>query len=151
MRKKNVLVCIIILLCLVPFSFALAKSGTVTASSLNIRKKASAESSVVGVLRKGATVTIKDTSGSWYKITSGGKTGYVYKKYIKIGSSSSSSSSSASSSSSKTTKKETTTEFDPDDHDIDLYYEDYKDVEGFDDIDDAYDDFEDNPEYWDDY
>ena len=37
------------------------------------------------------------------------------------------------------------------DHDIDLYYEDYKDVEGFEDIDDAYDDFEDNPEYWDDY
>ena len=52
---------------------------------------------------------------------------------------------------STSTKKETTTEFDPDDHDIDLYYEDYKDVEGFDDIDDAYDDFEDNPEYWDDY
>ena len=32
----------------------------------------------------GATVTIKDTSGSWYKVTAGGKTGYVYKKYIKV-------------------------------------------------------------------
>ncbi len=65
--------------------------------------------------------------------------------------SSKSSNSSTTKKKSTTTKKETTTEFDPDDHDIDLYYEDYKDVEGFEDIDDAYDDFEDNPEYWDDY
>ncbi len=41
--------------------------------------------------------------------------------------------------------------FDPDDHDIDTYYEDYKDTDDFTDIDDAMDDFEDNPEYWDDY
>lgn len=47
------------------------------------------------------------------------------------------------------TKKENTTEFDPDDHDIDMYYEDYKDE--FEDEDDAWDDFEDNDEYWDDY
>ena len=46
-------------------------------------------------------------------------------------------------------KEQKTTEFDPDDHDIEQYYEDYKDE--FEDIDDAYDDFEDNPEYWDDY
>ena len=49
----------------------------------------------------------------------------------------------------KKKKQESTTEFDPDDHDIEQYYEDYK--EEFEDIDDAYDDFEDNPEYWDDY
>ena len=46
-------------------------------------------------------------------------------------------------------KKEATTEYDPEEHDIDQYYEDYKDE--FEDIDDAYDDFEDNDEYWDDY
>lgn len=38
---------------------------------------------------------------------------------------------------------------DPLDHDIDVYYEDYKDE--FEDEDDAWDDFEDNEEYWDDY
>ena len=38
---------------------------------------------------------------------------------------------------------------DPSDHDIDTYYEDYKDE--FEDEDDAWDDFEDNEEYWDDY
>lgn len=42
-----------------------------------------------------------------------------------------------------------TTEFDPDDHDIDSYYEDNKDE--FDDIDDAYDAFEDDEDAWDDY
>ena len=42
-----------------------------------------------------------------------------------------------------------TTEFDPDDHDIEGYYEDNKDE--YDDIDDAYDGFEDDEEAWDDY
>lgn len=51
----------------------------------------------------------------------------------------------------KSKKKESTTEFDIDDHDIEAYYEDYKDIEGFESIEDAEDDFEDNPEYWDEY
>ena len=38
---------------------------------------------------------------------------------------------------------------DPSDHDVEAYYEDYKDE--FYDEDDAWDDFEDNEEYWDDY
>ncbi len=48
-------------------------------------------------------------------------------------------------------KKYTDSTVDPDDHDIEAYYEDYKDIEGFEDIDDAEDDFLDNPEYWDEY
>ena len=75
---------LVILLCLIPCCAALAKTGRVTASSLNMRKKADSGSTVVGVLREGEKVTIKDSSGSWYKVSSGGKTGYVYKKYIKI-------------------------------------------------------------------
>ena len=42
-----------------------------------------------------------------------------------------------------------TTQFDPDDHDIEGYYEDNKDE--FDDIDDAYDAFEDDEDDRDDY
>ncbi|MBR1674622.1 MAG: hypothetical protein IJ703_06665 [Eubacterium sp.] len=57
--------------------------------------------------------------------------------------------SSGGSSSGSGKDKETTTEFDPDDHDIEMYYLDYQDE--FEDYDDAYDDFLDNPEYWDDY
>ena len=55
----------------------------------------------------------------------------------------------SSSSTKKKKKQESTTEFNPEDHDIEQYYEDYKDE--FEDEDDAWDDFEDNEEYWDDY
>ena len=98
---------LLLLLCLIPIVTALASTGVVTASSLNMRKKASSDSDVVTVLREGAKVTIKDTSGSWYKVTANGKTGYVAKKYIKVGSSSSSKSSSSSSKSSSSSSNGT--------------------------------------------
>ena len=89
MKKWKSAVILALLLCLIPCCAALAKSGKVTASALNIRKSANSDSDVVGTLREGDSVTIKDTSGSWYKISAGSKTGYVYKKYIKITDSSS--------------------------------------------------------------
>lgn len=49
---------------------------------------------------------------------------------------------------SKTTEK-TTTEFDPDDHDIEGYYEDNKG--DYRSIEDAYDGFEDDEDSWEDY
>ena len=96
MKKWRVLFVLTLILCLIPL-IALAQTGKVTASSLNMRASANTESKVVCVLRKGDKVTIKSTSGSWYKVTSGSKTGFVYKKYIQITSSSSSSSNSSSS------------------------------------------------------
>ena len=83
-RKWSIFLILALLLCLIPCCAAMAQTGKVTASSLNIRKSANSDSKVVGTLREGATVTIQGSSGSWYKISSGGKTGYVYKKYIKI-------------------------------------------------------------------
>lgn len=100
MKKTRLFLMLTLILCLVPLAAALAQTGTVTASSLNIRASASTESDVVGVLREGDKVTIKDTSGSWYRITSNGKSGYVYKKYINVSSGSSSGSSSSGKSSS---------------------------------------------------
>ncbi len=106
MKKIRVLLLLTIFLCIIPFCIAFAaKTGTVTANYLNIRKTASSSGKVVGVLRKGATVTIKDTCGSWYKITSGNKSGYVYKSYIKVGGSSSGSGKTSSSSSSSSSSK----------------------------------------------
>ena len=96
MKKWKAAFILVILLCLLPV-LALAKTGKVTVSSLNMRKSADSDSKVIGVLREGDKVTIKDSTGSWYKVSSGGKTGYVYKKYIKVGSSSDSSSGSKSS------------------------------------------------------
>ncbi len=108
MKKLRVGILLAIVLCLIPLCAALAKTGTVTASALNMRKSANSDSKVVGVLREGDKVEIKETSGSWYKVSGKGKTGYVYKKYIKVGSSSSGSSNSSSGSSSKSEKKKET-------------------------------------------
>ena len=68
---------------------------------------------------------------------------------LRSNSSSNSSGNSSYNSNSTSKKKTETTEFDPDDHDIELYYDDFKDE--FEDEDDAWDDFEDNEDYWDDY
>ena len=78
----------------------MADSGYITASSLNMRKSASTDSKVVTVLHNGTKVTIKGTSGSWYKVSYGSYTGYVSKNYVSKSSSSSKLSSSSSSGSS---------------------------------------------------
>ena len=97
MKKLRSALILTLLLCLLPMCAALAKTGKVTASSLNMRKSASSDSKVVGVLKEGDKVTIKDSSGSWYKVSKGSKTGYVAKKYVKVTNGSDSGSSSSSS------------------------------------------------------
>ena len=104
MKKWKAALILVILLCILPV-LALAKTGKVTASSLNMRKSANSDSKVVAVLRSGDKVEIKDSTGSWYKVSARGKTGYVYKKYIKVGESSGSSSDSKKSGSGKSTGK----------------------------------------------
>ena len=96
MKKWKIVMIIAVLLCMLPFCTALAKTGKVTASALNMRKKADADSKVVRVLHEGDKITINDTSGSWYKVTVGGDTGYVSKKYVTVSDSSDSKSSNKS-------------------------------------------------------
>ena len=100
MKRWHVLFVLTLILCLIPLFSALAQTGTVTATALNIRSSASTESQVVGVLHEGDKVTIKDSKGSWYKVSCNGKTGYAAKKYINISSGSSSSKNSSGSNSS---------------------------------------------------
>ncbi|OAA93756.1 SH3 domain-containing protein [Clostridium coskatii] len=63
---------------------ASAKSGYVklsdSSSSLNLRT--SPGGSVIGSLANGTAVNILGTSGSWYKVTANGKSGYVSSSYI---------------------------------------------------------------------
>ena len=101
MKKWHVFFVLAFILCLIPLFAAVAETGKVTASSLNIRSKASSESSVVTVVHQGDKVTIKGTSGSWYKVSINGKTGYAAKKYINTSGSGSSKSSSSKSGSTK--------------------------------------------------
>ena len=93
MKKWKIVMILAIILCVLPFCAALAKTGKVTASALNMRKKADADSKVVRVLHEGDKITINDTTGSWYKVTVGGDTGYVSKKYVTVSDSSDSKSS----------------------------------------------------------
>ncbi len=57
-------------------------TGTVTASALNVRKSASTSATVLGTLKKGATVVIVSKGSSWHKIEYGSDYGYVSASYI---------------------------------------------------------------------
>ena len=58
-------------------------TGTVNVSVLNLRSGASTDTSVVGSLYQGQTVTINESTNGWYGITTAsGASGYVYAQYI---------------------------------------------------------------------
>lgn len=65
--------------------FADTKTGTVTASALNIRSGPSTNNSVVGYASKGDKLEILETSNGWYKVKlSNGKIGWGSGKYINV-------------------------------------------------------------------
>lgn len=57
-------------------------SRYVTASSLNVRKKASSKGKIAGSYKKGTKVTCYGTSGSWTKVKYGKSYYYVATKYL---------------------------------------------------------------------
>jgi len=65
---------------------ASGSAGTCNVNQLNVRKSASLSAAVQGQINKGTAVTILETSGDWYKVTTtvngSTTTGYVYKSYI---------------------------------------------------------------------
>ncbi len=62
------------------------KTGTVNVSVLNMRGSASTSSNIVTKLYQGTTMTINESNGGWYKVTtSSGATGYVYAEYVSVG------------------------------------------------------------------
>ena len=52
MKKWKIVAILTILFCMLPFCAALAKTGKVTASALNMREKANSKSDVVRVLHR---------------------------------------------------------------------------------------------------
>ena len=77
-------------------SSALADTATVTARKLILREKASSTSDALQTLPKGTKLEVLGKSGSWYKVTYGKYTGYVYKTYVSVTKTASSSSASSS-------------------------------------------------------
>ena len=62
------------------------KTGTIKCSNhVNIRAKATKDSKLLGTAKNCETFTVKGRSGNWISIDFNGKTGYVYKTYIRIG------------------------------------------------------------------
>ena len=62
------------------------KTGTIDCKTqVNVRAKATKDSKLLGKAKKGETFTVLGKSGNWIKIDFSGKTGYVYKRYVKIG------------------------------------------------------------------
>ncbi|MGL5414481.1 MAG: SH3 domain-containing protein [Clostridium sp.] len=59
------------------------KSGTVTASALNVRAGMGTNTKVVGSLKRGSKVTILETKNGWHKIKYGNSYGYVSADYVR--------------------------------------------------------------------
>src|SRR5687768_5304825 len=57
--------------------------ATVTASTLNVRRAASADSERVGGLRRGAVVKVLGRAGHWYEITDGTIRGFAHGDYLR--------------------------------------------------------------------
>ena len=59
------------------------KTGTATAR-VNMRKTPSTSGQIVMVVAKGAKVAVEGENGGWYKVSLGGKTGYVSGSYLAV-------------------------------------------------------------------
>ena len=57
-------------------------TGTICGSYVRMRSGASTTSSILGVYNTGTEMTITGESGNWYKVSYGGKDGYVSKDYM---------------------------------------------------------------------
>lgn len=73
-----------------------AASTYTTTANLNLRLSAATWSPVLLTIPNGATVKYVSTYGSWYKVSYGGKTGYVASQYVKVSTASTMTPSSAS-------------------------------------------------------
>ena len=63
---------------------SMATTAIVNTDTLKLRKEASTESDILGLLNLGEKLKVIEESGDWYKVSINNKTGYVHKDYIKI-------------------------------------------------------------------
>lgn len=58
---------------------------TQTDSYINIRKEATTDSEIVGIMKNNAVATVTGTEDGWYQITSGSISGYIKAEYLIVG------------------------------------------------------------------
>lgn len=83
--KKSIVISLLIvatLCCTALCSFA--STGVVTTDTLKLRKEASTESTVIALLSVNDKVEIIGEEYGWYKVKTGGYTGYVASQYISV-------------------------------------------------------------------
>ena len=79
-------VLVIAAVCSIAAYAAEVKVGTVSASTLNLRERASTASGVLGQAKNGAKVVVLEKSGDWYKVIYNQVQGYMHSDYLKISS-----------------------------------------------------------------
>ena len=58
---------------------------TQTDSYINIRKEATTDSEIVGIMKNNAVATVTGTEDGWYQVTSGSISGYIKAEYLTVG------------------------------------------------------------------
>lgn len=84
-RKSAIRLSAVLLTVVTAITPALAATGTVTATTLNIRAEGNTSSAVIGTLQNGAQVEVLGkTDANWYQISVNGGTGYVSGDYLTV-------------------------------------------------------------------
>ena len=85
MKRKITYILVMVLMLVMLYTMpTLATTGTVNTETLNLRKEASTNSTVLELLNEGTKVEILLEEEGWYKVTYKDYTGYVSKDYIKV-------------------------------------------------------------------
>ncbi len=66
------------------FAEEITYTGTVTGGKLNMRQSDSADSKSLGTFKNGSQVTVLENNGTWCKVQSGSKVGYMMTEYLTI-------------------------------------------------------------------
>lgn len=83
--KKQIIIGIVMLISIVFFNTkSMATTAIVNTDTLKLRKEASTESDILGLLNLGEKLEFIEEDGDWYKVKINSKTGYVHKDYVKI-------------------------------------------------------------------
>ncbi len=83
---KQIVLGIVVLFCMSFFvtTESMATTAIVNTDTLNLRKEASTDSTILELLNFGEKLEVIEQSGDWVKIKIRGITGYVHKDYVKI-------------------------------------------------------------------
>lgn len=84
MKKSIVISLLTVAILLGTALYSFASTGKVTTDTLKLRKEASTDSTVIGLLSENDKVEILGEEYGWYKVKAGDKVGYVASQYINV-------------------------------------------------------------------